>query len=68
MLPHDMAKFLVDRVNRTLTLDVHEAINLFLHALLCLYKLSTVCWNLWPKRLVCEIILNGIRQNKIAIG
>ena len=67
VFPHNMAEFLVDRVNRTLTMDTHQAINLCINSLFSLIKFRTISRNFAPKSLVCEIILNRIRQYKVTI-
>ena len=63
-----MTQLLVDRVNRTLTVDIHQAINLCIDSLLCLFKLRTVDWNLCPKCLISKIVLNSIRQYEVTIS
>ena len=68
MLPHDVAKLLVDGIDRTLTLDVHQAIDLGVDRLLSLVKLGSRRRHLRPKSLVSKIILDGVRQDKVAVG
>ena len=67
MLPHDVAKLLVDRVYRTLTLDVHEAVDLSLNTLLSLCKLGQVGREVRPDSLVSEVVLDGVRQYEVAV-
>ena len=68
VLPHDVAKLLVDRVNRTLTLDVHEAVDLSLNTLLCLSKLWQIGREVRPDSLVGKVVLDGVRQYEVTIG
>ena len=52
VLPQYVAELLVDRVNRTLTLDVHEAVDLSLNTLLSLCELGQVGREVRPDSLV----------------
>ena len=68
MLPHDVAKLLVDRIDRALALDAHQAVDFLLYALLSLVELRTVCWNLRPDSLVSKIVLDGVRKNEVTVS
>ena len=68
VLPHDVAKLLVDGVNRALALDVHQTVNLLLDSLLCFSELRQVCRETWPDSLVCKVVLDGVRQYEVAVG
>ena len=63
-----MTQLLVDRVNRTLTMDTHQAINLCTDSLLSLIKLRAIGWNLCPECLISKIVLNSIWQHKVTIS
>ena len=68
MLPHDVSELLVDRVNRTLTLDIHQTVGLCLNSLLCLCKFGQVGTEAWPYLLVSEVVLDGVRQYEVTVG
>ena len=68
VLPHDVAKLLVDRVDRTLTLDVHQTVDFLFHALFSLFKLRQISRNTWPYILIGQIVLNRVRQYEVTIG
>ena len=63
-----MAELLVDRVNRTLTLDVHQTVDLVADSLLGSCELRQIGRNLWPYSLVSQIVLDGVRQYEVTIG
>ena len=68
MLPHDVAKLLVDRVYRALTLDTHQAVDFLLNALLSLLKLLEVGREAGPERLVGQIVLDGVGKHKVTVS
>ncbi len=68
VLPHDVAKFLVDGVNRALALDVHQTVNLLLNSLLRLSEFRQVGRETRPNGLVCEVVLYGVRQYEVSVG
>ena len=68
ILPHDVTQLLVDRVNRTLTLDVEQTIELCIHLLLSLCKLRQIGRNLGPYSLVSQVVLDGVRQYEVTIS
>ena len=67
MFPEDVAEFLVERIDRTLALDVHEAVDLSLNALLGLCKLRQIGREVRPDSLVGEVVLDGVRQHEVAV-
>ena len=48
MLPKDMTELLVDRIHRTLTLDVEETCELCINCLLSLVELWHISRETWP--------------------
>ena len=68
VLPHDVAEFLVDRVNGALTLDVQQTILLLINLLLSLSELRQIGRDLRPDSLVGQIVLDGVRQHEVTIG
>ena len=56
------------RVYRTLTLNAHQPVYLGLHTLLGLRKLGQVGRKTWPNSLVGQVVLDGVRQHKVAVG
>ena len=68
VFPHDVSEFLVDRVDRTLTLDVEQTCEFCIHSLLCFGKLRQVGRYFWPYSLVGKVVLNSVRQNEISVG
>ena len=63
-----MAKFLVNRINRTLTLYIHQAVNFLLNTLFCLCELRQVGRKARPDILISQVVLNGVRQHEVAVG
>ena len=63
-----MAQFLVYRVYRTLTLNAHQPVYFVLHTLLGLRKFGQVGRKAWPNCLVGQVVLDGVRQHKVAVG
>ena len=68
MLPHDVSELLVQRVNRALALDSHQAVDFSLYALLSLCKLRQVGRETRPDGLVGEIVLDGVWQYEVSVG
>ena len=68
VFPHHVAQFLVDRVNRLLTLDTHQMVNLSLYGFLCLGKFRQVCRETGNRDLVSQVVLDGVRQYEVTVG
>ena len=68
MLPHDVTQLLVDRVNRALTLDVHQTVNLCLNSLLGSLELGQVGRQASPQLLVGQVVLDSIGKYEVTIG
>ena len=68
MLPHNVAQLLVDRVDRTLAVDVHQAVNLGLNALLSRVKLGHIDREAGPEALVSQIVLDGVGQHEVTVS
>ena len=68
VVPHDAAELLVDRVNRTLTLDVHQLVNLSLDSLLGLDELGQILREAGNSNLVGQIVLDSIRKHEVTVG
>ena len=63
-----MAKFLVNRVDRALTLNIQQTILLLINLLLSLSELRQIGRNLRPNSLISQIVLDSVRQNEVTIG
>ena len=68
ILPHDVAEFFVERVDRTLTTDVEEAVDATLHILLCGFKFGEVGREAGHGDLVGQIVLDGVGEHEVTIG
>ena len=68
MLPHYVTEFLVDGVDRTLAVDVHQPVDFRIDGLLCLVELRTVGRNPAPESLVGKVVLDSVWQYEVAIG
>ena len=63
-----MAKLLVNAVNRLLTIDVEQVVDVILHSLFGSHKFGQVGAEAGHSDLVAEVVLNGVRQHKVTIG
>ena len=68
VFPHDMAELFVDTVHRTLALNGKEAVDTRLHIFFYGFELGKIGRQLGPDGLVCQVVLNGIGQYKVAVG
>src|SRR3712207_3465188 len=68
VFPHDVTQFLMDGVNGTLTLNIHQSVNFLLNGGLGLYELLTIGRYLGPQCLIGQVVLNGVRQHEITVG
>ena len=63
-----MTQFLVDRIYRLLTLDIHHPVNLVLDSFLGYCKFRQVGREAGNCNLVGQIVLNSVRQYKVTVS
>ena len=66
-VPHDETHFLMDRVNRTLTLDVHQLFDTSSQCLFSSFEFRQVCREAWNLDLVCQVVLDCVRQYEVTV-
>ena len=68
VVPHDAAKFLVDRIYRLLTLDVHHPVDLVVDSLFCFSKFRKIGREARNSDLVGQVVLDSVRQYEVTVG
>ena len=63
-----MTQFLVDRINRFFTLDTHELVDLSLNCFFCFSKFRKISRETRNSDLICQIILDCIRQYEVTVS
>ena len=68
IFPHDVSEFLVDAVDRALTIDGKEAIDALAHVLLGGFEFGKLGGEAGHGDLVGKIVLNRVGQHEISVG
>ena len=68
VFPHDVAEFLVDAVDRALTIDGKEAIDALAHVLLGGFEFGKLRREARNSDLVGEVVLDRVGQHEVSIG
>ena len=63
-----MTQFLVDRINRFITLYAHELVDLSLNSFFRFRKFGKVSRETGNSNLVCQIVLDSVRQYEVTVG